>query len=247
MIATGGHILAAILGQLVAAAKPGVKTNELDRLAEQLMIKKGGVPSFKNYRSRPDDPPFPSAICISVNTQLVHTPASDYQLKNGDILSIDIGMCYPATGKGYYTDMAITVPIGSVPSLTTKLLKVTRKSLTLGIAQVKPGNYISDISKAVQDYVETQGFSVVRQLVGHGVGYQVHEDPKIPNYVDRRQPAIKLAEGMVLALEPMVNIGDPAVYTLDDGWTVATADGSLCAHFEHTVAVTKNGVRILTE
>lgn len=246
MIREGGKILAAILKQLVVAAKAGLTTAELDRLAEHLIIGAGGVPAFKHYTSDPSEPPFPTTICASVNDQLVHTPASDYVLKDGDILSIDIGMRYPGTGRGFYTDMAITIPIGKISALNRKLLKVTKESLELGIKQVKPGNYVSDISRAVQSYVEANGYSVVRQLVGHGVGYEVHEEPRIPNYIDSRQPKVELVEGMVIAIEPMVNIGGPAIKTLEDGWTIVTADGSLCAHFEHTVAVTKTGVEILT-
>ncbi|MDD2806946.1 MAG: type I methionyl aminopeptidase [Patescibacteria group bacterium] len=246
VIRDGGKILAAILKQLAAAAKVGMTTIELDRMAEHLIIGAGGVPAFKHYTSDPSEPPFPSTICASVNDQLVHTPASDYVLKDGDILSIDIGMRYPGTGRGFYTDMATTVPIGKISATNRKLLKITKESLALGIKQVKPGNYVSDISKAVQDYVEANGYSVVRQLVGHGVGYEVHEEPRIPNYLDSRQPKVKLVTGMVIAIEPMVNIGGPAVKTLADGWTIVTDDGSWCAHFEHTVAVTKNGVEILT-
>ena len=243
----GGRLLAEILDQVLAHAKVGVKTIELDRLAEDLIVKKGGTPAFKNYQGRGEEKPFPTTICASVNHQLVHTPAGDYQLKAGDILTVDIGMKYPAKDPGYYTDMAKTIAIGKTSPLARKLLKVTQKSLELGIKQVKSGNHISDISRAVQTYVEAQGFSVVRQLVGHGVGYQVHEEPRVPNYIDKNQKDLELKAGMVLAIEPMVNVGDAAVRSLADGWTVVTADGKLCAHFEHTVAVTKNGTEILTK
>lgn len=243
----GGKILADILEHLLSRAKPGVTTIQLDQLAEELIVKQGGLPAFKHYQDRAGDPPFPSTICASVNTQLVHTPASDYQLKSGDVLTIDIGMKYPADKTGLYTDMAKTIAIGQVPPLTRKLLKVTKTALDLGIGQVKPGNQISDISKAVQEYVESQGFSIVRQLVGHGVGYEVHEEPRVPNFFDPSQPQIELEEGMVIAIEPMVNIGDYLVSTLNDGWTVVTADNSLSAHFEHTVAVTKKGALIITD
>jgi len=247
IIRQGGKILAEILAELVRQAMPGVKTIELDKLAEELMIKKGGVPAFKNYRDNESDDPFPTTICASVNNQLVHGRADEYELKEGDILSIDIGIKYPGQDAGYFTDMAVTIPIGRVPEITQKLLLITEQSLYLGIKQVKAGNRLSDISKAIQKKVEDNGFSVVRQLVGHGVGYQVHEDPKIPNYYDERNKDLILKEGMVLAIEPMVNVGKPEVITGDDGWTVITVDGSLCAHFEHTVAVTKDGAEILTQ
>jgi len=243
----GGKILAEVLSELAQASKIGVTTIALDELAEKLIIKKGGAPSFKNYQGRGEEIPFPTTICASVNEQLVHTPASSYQLKNGDILSLDIGMKYPDSENGLFTDMAITIPIGKVTPMARRLLKVTKQALILGISQVKPENKISDISKTIQGYVEDQGFSVVRQLVGHGVGYQVHEEPRIPNYLDSKQKDYILKEGMVLAIEPMVNIGEPAVKTLNDNWTVVTADGKLCAHFEHTVVVTKEDHEILTK
>ncbi len=241
----GGKILAEVLNQVILAAKPGVKTIELDQIAERLIAEKGGVPSFKNYRSRQGDPAFPTTLCTSVNDEIVHVPASDYMLKEGDVLNIDIGMRYPAE-NGFYTDMAATVGIGNISRLAKKLIKVTKKSLDLGIMQIKPGNHISDISKAIQDYAEYNNFSVIRQLVGHGVGYKVHEDPKIPNYVDKRETDIELKEGMVLAIEPMVSAGHYAIKTMEDEWSVVMADGSLGAHFEHTVAVTNNGYEILT-
>lgn len=248
----GGRKLAEVLDNLTSWVKNctvmdiPIRTIDLDKRAEELIKEKGGVPSFKNYQGRGEEVPFPASICTSVNNQLVHTPPSEYQLKKGDILSLDIGMKYPARGKGYYTDMAVTIPIGEVSSLARKLIKVTKQALKLGINQVKPGNKISDISRAIQTYVESQGFSVVRQLVGHGVGYKVHEEPRIPNYVDPKQGEVILKEGIVLAIEPMVNVGDSAVKTSVDGWTVTTADGKLCAHFEHTVVATKNGYEILT-
>ncbi|MFA6410532.1 MAG: type I methionyl aminopeptidase [Candidatus Buchananbacteria bacterium] len=243
----GGKILAEVLAELVLMAKPGVKTIELDQKAEELIIQRGGVPAFKNYSGEYlDEIPFPTTICASINDQLVHAPAGPEKLKAGDILSIDIGMKYPAV-DGYFTDMSTTVAIGKIPPATRRLLKVTKQSLQIGIDQVKEGNKISDISKAIQKYVEANGFSIVRQLVGHGVGYKVHEDPKIPNYYDPRMKDIELKEGMVLAIEPMVNVGNPAIRTLADGWTIATADGELCAHFEHTIVVTKNGYGILTK
>ncbi|OGY45562.1 MAG: type I methionyl aminopeptidase [Candidatus Buchananbacteria bacterium RIFCSPHIGHO2_01_FULL_39_8] len=242
----GGRILAEVLAEVIRKVKPGVKTIELDELAERLIVEKGGIPSFKNYRNSLHEPAFPTTLCTSVNEQLVHVPASDYVLKNGDILNIDIGMKYPAE-DGFFTDMAATVAVGQISQLARKLIKVTRKSLELGIAQVRPGNYISDISKAIQIYVESQGFSIIRQLVGHGVGYKVHEEPRIPNYVDKKQPKIELKAGMVLAIEPMVSAGDYLIKTLEDQWSVVMADGSLGAHFEHTILVTRDGHEILTK
>lgn len=243
----GGKKLAHILQQVLAAAQVGVTTSALDQLAERLIIEAGGVPAFKHYRDRSSDPPFPSTICASVNSQLVHTPASEYKLKSGDILTVDIGMKYPAGKGGLYTDMAQTIPIGPIPTATQQLLTVTKKALDLGIAQARVGNTVADISKAVQTHVEAHGFSVVRQLVGHGVGHAVHEDPRVPNFFDSRYPRVPLKEGMVIAIEPMVNVGDYLVETLADGWTIVPVDNSLSAHFEHTVAITKNGPLIITD
>ncbi len=245
LIKEGGIKLGQILRTVAAAAKPGVTTGELDAMAEKMILESGGVPAFKHYRDRDDEPPFPSTICASVNDQLVHTPAGEYELQAGDILSIDIGMQYPAK-DGLFTDMATTVAIGTISAEAKKLLKVTRRALEIGIKEARAGNYVSDIGKAVQKYVEGEGFSVVRELVGHGVGYAVHEDPRVPNYYDSRFPEVKLEEGMVIAIEPMVNVGNRAIDTLDDGWTIVTADGSLCAHFEHTVAIGKTKADILT-
>jgi len=241
-LAYSGKILAAVLKRAVAAAKPGVETIELDRLAEKLIRKAGGTPSFKNYCPSDKEPPFPTTICASINDQLVHAPAQERRLTEGDILSIDLGMEY----EGLYTDMAVTIPIGKISDQAKKLIKVTKKCLELAIKQVKPGNYISDIARAIQQYAEQNNFSVNRDLVGHGVGYAVHEEPRVPNFVTDDQPEIELVPGMVIAIEPMVNVGDKKVKILDDGWTVVTADGSLCAHFEHTVAVTKRGHLVLT-
>ena len=246
IIREGGKLLAQILEHVIAKARPGITTRELDVYAEKLILKVGGVPSFKGYQSHKDDPPFPSTLCTSVNEQLVHTPASDYQLKDGDILSVDIGMRYPAQ-NGFYTDMARTIPIGTVSAESQKVIDVTRESFAKGLAQVKPGNSIADIGRAVQEYVEAQGFSVVRQLVGHGVGYAVHEDPRVPNFYDPKFEDIKIKKGMVLAIEPMVNVGDYKISTLEDGWTIIAADGKLCAHHENTIAVTDDGAEILTQ
>ncbi|MFH0856703.1 MAG: type I methionyl aminopeptidase [bacterium] len=244
IMAEGGHILGKILDMLGKEIKHGTTTGQLEDLAEKLIKEHNGIPSFKNYRNRQDEPAFPTALCASINNEVVHSPAKPSRLlKSGDIIGIDIGMEY----KGYFTDMAKTFAVGNINKEAARLLKVTIKALEAGIKMVKPGNYVGDISRAVQGFVEKNGFSVVRALVGHGVGKYVHEPPAIPNYVMSHQPKIKLEEGMTIAIEPMVNIGTYQVDTLDDEWTVVTADGKLSAHFEHTVAVTEKGVRILTK
>ena len=247
VLKTSGRLLGAILQQLADRVRPGVTTAELDRKAEELIRQAGGVPSFKGYRSSRYEPPFLTTICASVNEELVHTPASSRVLRDGDILSIDIGMRYPAKGKGLFTDTALTVAVGTVSPTARRLIAATKTSLERGIEQVKPGNRISDISRAVQRYVEASGFSVIRQLVGHGVGYAVHEEPRIPNFFDPKHEDLELRPGLVIAIEPMVSAGDYLIKTLDDCWTIVMADGSLSAHFEHTVAVTEDGVEVLTD
>ncbi|MFA5358805.1 MAG: type I methionyl aminopeptidase [Patescibacteria group bacterium] len=243
-LAYSGKILSKILRHLFLESKPGVTTAQIDEIAERMIREVGGTPAFKNYQSSHNDPPFPSTICASINNQLVHAPASPIKkLKSGDIFTIDIGMEY----EGLYTDMAATITIGKVPARVNKLIKVTKKSLENAIKQVKPGNTVADISYAVQSYAEKNGFAVVKELVGHGVGYAPHEEPMIPNFVAIHQPKIELKPGMVLAIEPMLTDGTDRVKFLDDGWTVVTADGSMCAHFEHTVAVTEKGCQILTK
>lgn len=239
----GGQILSQVLKETIKKAKVGVTTKDLDILAEDLIRKAGGIPSFKNYKNTENDPPFPTTLCTSVNEQLVHTPASGRILKSGDILTIDLGMKY----AGLYTDMAATVPIGKISQEAKRLIKITKRALELAIKEIKPGNYLFNISRAIQNYVEKNGLAVVRDLVGHGVGYQVHEEPRIPNFVSENQLQIELKQGMVLAIEPMVNLGSNQIKVLDNGWTVVTADGKLCAHFEHTVAVVKDGCLIITE
>ncbi len=243
IIKEGGAILAKIIRQVSGSVKPGITLRELNDLAESLILDCGGRPSFKDYDSGYGEPPFPSALCASVNSEIVHAPGNrDLELKNGDIIGLDLGMEY----KGLYTDMAVTAGVGRVSKEARKLMKVTKRSLELAIKQVRPGNYVHDISRAIQYHVESQGFSVVRDLVGHGVGKAVHEDPRIPNFIEPGQKRVELKEGMVIAIEPMVNAGTYRVRTQDDGWTVSTFDGKLSAHFEHTVAVTKNGHEIMT-
>lgn len=244
---TAGKILASVLGEVQKLVRVEVTTQELDAYAEKRICELGALPSFKGYRNSTNEPEFPTTLCTSVNNEIVHAPASSRILKKGDIVGIDIGLKFHRDGRDYFVDMARTVGVGKISREAKKLLLVTEKSLDIGLKHVRPGNYISDIGKAIQAYVESHGFSVVRALVGHGVGYEVHEEPRVPNYYSDRMPAIEIQKGMVLAIEPMVNMGSYEIETLDDGWTVVTKDGSLSAHFEHTVAVTEKGCEILTQ
>jgi len=230
------QFVADVLVELEAAVAPGVTTADLDRLAENLMREGGAVPAFKGYRG------FPATLCASVNEVVVHgIPSAARVLKDGDIISLDVGVKL----GGYYGDSAVTVPVGTVPESTTRLLRVTREALDRAIEQVQAGGRLSDIGHAVQQWVEAHGYSIVREFVGHGIGEKLHEEPQIPNYGQPgRGP--KLAEGMVLAIEPMVAMGQPETKVLSDGWTAVTRDGSLAAHFEHTVAVGANGPMVLT-
>ena len=230
------RLVAQVLAALEAAVAPGVTTADLDVQAEKMVRDGGAVPAFKGYRG------FPATLCTSVNAEVVHgIPSPKRALTDGDIVSIDIGVKL----DGFFGDSAVTVPVGQVPDRTTELLKVTRESLERGISQVKVGGRVSDIGHAVQQWVEAHGFSVVREFVGHGIGEHLHEEPAIPNFGSPGRGA-RLAEGMVLAIEPMVAMGRPEVRVLGDGWTAVTKDGSLAAHFEHTVAVGANGPVILT-
>ncbi|MFH0854873.1 MAG: type I methionyl aminopeptidase [bacterium] len=244
IMAEGGHILASILDEIERSIKSGITTGELEDMAIKLMKECNGEPSFKNYKSSPNSPAFPTALCASINEEVVHAPAKpSRRLKSGDIIGIDIGMGY----KGYFTDMARTISVGAISKDAARLLKITRESLEIGIKQVKLGNFIDDISRAVQNFVEKNGYSAVRDLVGHGVGKFVHEPPAVPNFVINNIKRIPLEEGMTIAIEPMVCQGDYYVDTLDDGWTVVTRDKKLAAHFEHTVAITAKGCKILTK
>ncbi|MGH7757463.1 MAG: type I methionyl aminopeptidase, partial [Vulcanimicrobiaceae bacterium] len=231
----GGKVTAAVLTQLVTAARPGVTTRELDRLAERLIRTAGGEPTFKGYNG------FPWSICASINEQVVHGMPDQRPMRDGDILSIDIG----STFEGYVTDTAITIPIGQVSEEAQRLMRVTQECLMLGIAQMQLGSRLSDIGHAVQVHAERHGYGVVRDLVGHGVGTKMHEEPQVPNYGKRGQ-GIVLRAGLCLAIEPMITAGTHEVETQADGWTVITADGKLAAHFEHTVALTDDGPKILT-
>jgi methionyl aminopeptidase len=228
-------IVAAILEELGKKIGPGVKTIELDRVSEELALKKGARPAFKGYRG------YPYSLCTSVNSEVVHGMPSERELKEGDIVSLDFGIL----NDGYYGDAAMTVPVGDISPVAKRLLKVTEEALYRGIAEVKAGNRIGDISAAIQGHVEAAGYSVVRDLVGHGIGKSLHEDPQVPNYGSGGR-GIELKPGMVFAIEPMVNEGTYRVEILRDGWTVVTADGKLSAHFEHSVAITENGPVILS-
>jgi methionyl aminopeptidase len=228
-------IVAAILEELSKKIRPGVKTIELDRLSEELALKKGARPAFKGYRG------YPYSLCTSVNSEVVHGMPSERELKEGDIVSLDFGIL----NDGYYGDAAVTVPVGEITPGARKLLKITEEALFRGIAEIKAGNRIGDISSAIQGHVEAAGYSVVRDLVGHGIGKSLHEDPQVPNYGSGGR-GIELKPGMVFAIEPMVNEGTYRVEILRDGWTVVTADGKLSAHFEHSVAITENGPVILS-
>jgi methionyl aminopeptidase len=229
------QLVARILDELAAMVAPGVTTAELDAAAEAKVRAAGAEPAFKGYRG------YPSTLCASVNEQVVHGIPNARPLKSGDIVSLDMGVKL----NGYYGDSAITVPVGTVSDEVARLLQVTQEALEKGISQVRVGARISDIGHAIQAHVESQGFAVVREFVGHGIGAALHEEPQIANYGEPgRGP--RLAEGMTLAIEPMVNMGRAAVKVLPDGWTAVTKDGSLSAHFEHTVAVTKDGPLVMT-
>jgi methionyl aminopeptidase len=243
-----GKILALVLDGLRKAVRPGATTGELEALADKLIEENGAKPAFKNYQPDRRDIPFPTTLCTSINSEVVHGPALPSRILSvGDIISLDLGLKYPAGPEGLFTDAAITVAVGEISPEAERLMRVTVEALGAGIAKIRPGNFISDISRAIQEHVEGNGFSVVRDLVGHGVGKKAHEPPRIPNFFDRFEKPVELKEGMTICLEPMVTAGGPEVETLDDRWTVVTSDGKLSAHFEHTVAVTKNGYEILTK
>lgn len=231
-----GRIVAVVLAELTERVKPGVSTGALDALAEEIVHQHGATPAFKGYNG------FPGTITASINQELVHgIPSPRRILQEGDILTLDCGAIY----KGWVGDAAKTVPVGRISPEAQRLLEVTEGSLWAGIEQVREGNRSGDVSAAVQEYVEANGFSVVREYTGHGVGRQMHEDPQVPNYGKRRR-GVRLQRGMTIALEPMVNAGTWKTQVLDDHWTVVTADGELSAHFEHSVAVTEGEPLVLT-
>jgi methionyl aminopeptidase len=230
-----GKITSKTLARLMEAAKPGVTTRELDRIAEESIRSMGGIPTFIGYNG------YPSSICASVNDEVVHGMPGDRVLEDGDLLSLDIG----TTLEGYVSDSAITVAVGEVSDAAKRLMHVTQECLMLGIAQMQAGNHLGDIGHAVQRHAESHGYGVVRALVGHGIGRKMHEDPQVPNYGTPGEGPV-LRKGLVLAIEPMITQGTWEVATLDDGWTVVTEDGKLAAHFEHTIAITDSGPKILT-
>lgn len=237
LLREGGKILAEILRKLTDKVKVGVSTQSLEDEARRLISQAGASPAFLGYKG------FSSALCASLNEEIVHAPAGkDRELKDGDILSLDLGIKY----KGLFTDAAVTMPVGQISAEAQKLIRATREALAQGIAQVRPGNTIGDIASAIEQVGKRYGLGVIRELVGHGVGHDVHEAPEIPNY-GKPGTLQKLQAGMVLAIEPMLALGDWRIKTLPDKWTIATRDGSLSAHFEHTVAVTKSGYLVLTD
>ena len=256
IMSEGGKILAGIMEELKKTVRPGIATKTLDELAKSLVFKYGGECSFKNYNV-PDDSSsvklYPACLCTSVNEEIVHAVPSDRILKKGDIVSLDLGFLY----KGFHTDMARTFPVGEIGARNKRLIEVTKKSLEIGIEKVKPGNRIGDISRAIQKYAESQGFNVVRELCGHGIGRKIHEDPEILNAVSFEKEMvdkvkfvgegnIKIKEGMILCLEPMVTVGDWHIKKSKDGFGWKTEDDSFSAHFEETLAVMKDGAKILT-
>jgi len=235
LIRKASRIVAEVLVELRTLVEPGITTLELDAFAEASLLKRGAKPAFKGYRG------YPYTLCVAVNEEVVHGLPGKRKLREGDIVGLDLG----AVVDGYYGDGAITVPVGKISEEARRLMAVTEQCLRDAILEAQVGNHLSDISHAVQSYAESHGYSVVRAFVGHGIGRSLHEEPQIPNFGPRgRGPILK--PGMVLAIEPMVNMGAPGVRILDDGWTAISADGSLSAHFEHTVAITEHGPEILT-
>ena len=238
----GGKILASVLREAASRALPGAKTTELDKLAEKIIKEAGGRPSFKNYKTADDKIPYPASLCVSINEEVVHGIPGERVLKDGDIVSLDLGMEY----KGFYTDSAVTVSVGEASEQAKKLIETTKEALNLGIMAVKNGAFTGDIGYAIQSFAEKNGFNVVRKLVGHGLGRKVHETPEVPNFGAKGKGEI-LREGEVIAIEPMITAGRHDIYLDKNWWTWKTKDGSLSAHFEHTVIVTKNGAEIITK
>lgn len=234
-IRRAGRVAASVLREVVRAAAPGVATSELDRLAEARIRDAGGVPSFKNYRG------YPASICVSIDDEVVHGIPGERRLREGMIVSVDLGVLL----DGFHADVATTVPIGEVPSEVRRLLAVTADALTAGIAAARPGGHLGDVGAAIQEVVEAAGFSPVHEFAGHGIGRDLHEDPQVPN-VGRRRTGIVLRPGMTLAIEPMANMGKPDVSVDGDGWTVRTRDRSRSAHEEHTIGITAGGAEVLT-
>jgi methionyl aminopeptidase len=237
VMARGGHILAETVTLMERSVRPGISTWDLDRIAEEFIRSHlGAVPSFKGLYD------FPASICTSINNEIVHgIPSRKRVLIEGDIVSVDVGVKF----EGYHTDSATTVPVGEIAEESRRLLAITRQALDAGVSAAKNGNHLGDIGAAVQQVVEAAGFSVVRDLVGHGIGTGFHEEPQVPNY-GKANRGLRLVPGLTIAIEPMVNVGKPGIRTMPDKWTVVTMDGTRSAHFEHTIAITENGPRILT-
>jgi methionyl aminopeptidase len=235
MLRKSGKILAKVMKRIQESLRPGVTTAEIDRLAEELVHSENALSAFKGYKG------FPAAICTSINEEIVHGIPGDRKIQEGDIVSIDLGINY----EGYFADAAVTLAVGKISAAKKKLIKVAKKALSEGIKEARSGNHLSDISSRIQNLVERNGFSVVRQFVGHGIGTKLHEEPEVPNFGRPHQGPV-LKNGMVLAIEPMINMGTWEASVLDNGWTAVTKDGLASAHFEHTVAITKKGPEILT-
>lgn len=236
LIAQASRIVALTIAFLRERVKPGITTADLDRWAEEFIVREGGRPAFKGYRG------YPATLCTSVNEEVVHgIPSPRKRLEEGDIIGIDVG----AIVEGYYGDAAVTVPVGQISEAAAHLIRVTEEALAAGLEQVKVGNRLSDVSHAIQTVAEREGYSVVTDFVGHGIGRNLHEDPQVPNF-GKPGEGPRLKEGLVLAIEPMVNIGKSDVEVLDDRWTVVTRDRKLSAHFEHTIALTVEGPKVLT-
>ncbi|MBU0661527.1 type I methionyl aminopeptidase [Patescibacteria group bacterium] len=249
----GGKILGEILETISEMVMPGANAFDIDAEAERLILAAGGRPAFKGYRSSRRDPKFPSTICASLNEEIVHGIATkDKVFKEGDIFSIDIGMQWPVNsgegrqGNGFFTDTAITVAVGSISPKAQALMDATKASLELAIDQVQIGRAISDIGKVVENYIHPKGYGIVRDLVGHGVGYAVHEEPRIPNYYEPELDTWKIEHGAVLAIEPMITEGKYHITVADDGWSISTVDKKLSAHFEHTIIATEDGPLVVT-
>jgi methionyl aminopeptidase len=235
-------IVSEILMELREKVVPGISTGDVDKISAELIKRKGAKSAFKGYQIRSGVPPFPATICVSLNNEVVHgIPSPQRTIKEGDVVSLDFGVIY----KDFYGDAAFTFFLGEPDERVQKLIQTTADALEAGIEQARVGNRLGDVSAAVQDRVEQAGFSVVREFVGHGIGRRMHEDPPVPNY-GVRERGVRLREGMVLAIEPMVNIGGPEVMMKNDGWTAITRDGSLSAHFEHSVAITETGPVVLS-
>jgi methionyl aminopeptidase len=246
-IIEGGKLMGEVLEKLEPMVAEGVSGFEIDAEAERLIRAAGAVPAFKGYKTRKQDPPYPGTLCFSLNDEVVHgIPTKEKIIKKGDLVSLDIGMKWPAK-DGYFTDTALTVAVGKVPVRVRNLIAVTREALEIGIEEVRIGNTIADIGRAIEKYVKKQGkYGIVEDLVGHGVGHAVHEEPRVPNYDDKELEQWEIVPGVVIAIEPMITLGTYKVVMAADGWSISTADRSLSAHFEHTIAVTEKGAVVVT-